>query len=256
MLFFDILQMDASQLLQETTRFHQQERSATVQLLVRLAAVDTRELYSPAGYSTMWDYCLGELDMSDDAAHRRLWAARKCRDFPALFDALADGRLHLTAVNLLAAHLTLENVDELIEASANRTKDQIKEMLACKFPQPGVPTSFKPVGASASPDSSLFNHVSSDSQALAPTPVPTTPQEQSSSRVPLPPRTQIEPLNVEQVRVEFTMLKRVKDKLEHAMNLLGTRVPPKDVGRSARVTPGHEYPGVREGEVRGHRAAA
>ncbi len=230
MLFFDMLQMDASQLLQETTRLHQQERWATVQLLVRLAAVDTRELFAPAGYSTMWDYCLGELQMSDDAAHRRLWAARKCREFPALFDALADGRLNLTAVNVLAARLTNENVDELIEASAHRTKDQIKEMLACKFPQPGVPTSFKPVGDAAPSDSSLFDDVSSDSQALAPTPVPTSAPKQPNAQVPLPPRTQIEPLNVEQVRVQFTMLKRVKDKLEHVMNLLGTRVPPKDIG--------------------------
>jgi hypothetical protein len=231
MLFFDMLQMDASRLLQETTRFHEQERWATVQLLVRLAAVDTRELYAPAGYATMWDYCLGELGMSDDAATRRLWAARKCRDFPALFDALADGRLHLTAVNLLAAHLTTENVDQLIKAAANQTKQQIRDMLACRFPQPGVPTSFRSVGACAPATAAgLFREPRSDSPALAQVPVPTTASEQLSAQGPLPPRTQIEPLNVEQVRVEFTMLKRVQDKLEHAMNLLGTRVPPKDIG--------------------------
>ncbi len=231
MLFFDMLQMDASQLLQETTRFLGQERTATVQLLVRLAAVDSRGLFAPAGYATMWDYCLSELQMSEESVSRRLWAARKCGEFPALFDALADGRLHLTAVNLLAAHLTTDNVDELIAASAHRSKAQIREMLALKFPRPGVPTSFRPVGpVSHSTDPGLFESHENSAHSLASAPSPTNAQEQPSAPEPLRPRMQLEPLNVEQVRVEFTMLKRVQEKIEHAMNLLGARVPPRDVG--------------------------
>lgn len=227
MLFFDMLQMDAGQLLHETNRFHQQERWATVQLLVRLAAVDLRELYVPVGYATMWDYCVGELHMSEEGISRRLWAARKCRDFPVLFDALADGRLHMTAVHLLATHLTAENVDDLIAASTHRSKAQIQEMLAERFPRPGVPTSFKPMsGGTNSTDAES----STGSHSLASVPVPTNAQEQTNAQGPLPPRTRFEPLNLEQVRVEFTMFKRVQDRLQYALDLLGTRVAPNDIG--------------------------
>jgi hypothetical protein len=147
-----------------------------------------------------------------------------------LFDALADGRLNLTAVNLLAPHLSTDTVDELIAASALRTKLQIQEMLATKFPRPSVPTSFRQVGSASAAKTGLFQSGANDSHSLASAPVPTNASEQPAAQVPLPPRTQVEPLNVEQVRVEFTMLKRVQDKVEHALNLLGTRVPPKDIG--------------------------
>src|SRR5207344_2123841 len=117
MIYAEMLRLDADVLLRETTEFTKQERWVTARLLVRLAAVEKRELYAPCGYSSMWDYCLGELGMSEDAAGRRLWAARKCREFPALFDALADGRINLTAVHTLARHLRPEIVDELVAAA-------------------------------------------------------------------------------------------------------------------------------------------
>ena len=113
MLYFEMLRSDADVLLRGTSECTKQERWVTARLLVRLAAVESRELYAPAGYSSMWEYCLGELQMSDDAAERWLWAARKCREFPALFDALADDRIHLTANHTFATYMRSDNVDEL-----------------------------------------------------------------------------------------------------------------------------------------------
>ena len=50
----------------------------------------------------MYDYCLGELGMFEDVACRRIRAARAARRFPQIFEALADGRIHLTGISLLA----------------------------------------------------------------------------------------------------------------------------------------------------------
>src|SRR5207245_11202880 len=52
-----------------------------------------------------------------------------------IFDALADGRLHLTAVGLMAPYLTPENAAELLGAAAHRTKAGIEELIAGRFPQ-------------------------------------------------------------------------------------------------------------------------
>jgi hypothetical protein len=105
----------------------------TAAVLAHIAEVDARRLYAPVGYPSMHAYCVGELRLSEDAAFRRIRAARAGREFPTLFAALADGRLHLAAMSLLAPHLTRENVDELIEAATHRRKSEIEEMLARPF---------------------------------------------------------------------------------------------------------------------------
>src|SRR6476646_4524223 len=82
-----------------------QHHAATAKLLAYVAEVDDRQLYLPAGYPSMYAYCVGEFGMSEDVACKRIRAARAARQFPAIFQAIADGRLHLAAVVLLAPFL-------------------------------------------------------------------------------------------------------------------------------------------------------
>src|SRR2546426_7676486 len=91
-----------------------QERGSTAEFLADLAEVDARRLYVPAGYPSMYEYCVGDLHLSEDAAFKRIRVARAARRFPAIFAALADGRLNLNAVVLLAPYLTPETADELL----------------------------------------------------------------------------------------------------------------------------------------------
>lgn len=105
----------------------------TAALLAHLAEVDIRRLYVPAGYSSMHAFCVGELHFSDDAAYKRIQAARAARQHPVLFAAVADGRLHLTAVRLLAPHVTAANVDELVTAATHQRSQDIEELLARRF---------------------------------------------------------------------------------------------------------------------------
>ena len=44
------------------------DRSTTAELLAHLAEFDARQLYRPAAYPSMYQYCVGELRMSEDAA--------------------------------------------------------------------------------------------------------------------------------------------------------------------------------------------
>jgi hypothetical protein len=53
---------------------------------------------------------------------------------------LADGRLHLTAIAMLAPHLTPENRDLLLERAAHKTKREVEELLARLAPRPDAPT--------------------------------------------------------------------------------------------------------------------
>src|SRR5438093_10715638 len=112
-----------------------QDRSTTARLLAHIAECDARRLYLPAAYPSMFAYCVHELRLSEDAAYKRIQAARVARQFPGIFEAVADGRLHLTAVGLLAPYLTPKNAAELLAAAALKTKSEIEELLARRFPR-------------------------------------------------------------------------------------------------------------------------
>ena len=53
-------------------------------LLAHLAEVDARRLYLPAGYPSLYAYCIEELRLSEDAARRRIHAARTARRMRSL----------------------------------------------------------------------------------------------------------------------------------------------------------------------------
>jgi hypothetical protein len=127
-------------LLRDLATLVVRDRVTTAALLAHIAEVDARRLYVPAGYPCMHAYCVDELRLSEDAAYKRIQAARAARQFPSLFTALSEGRLHLAAVCLLAPNLTAENAEELIEAATYKRKSEIEELLVRRFPSGAVPT--------------------------------------------------------------------------------------------------------------------
>lgn len=121
------------------------ENSETAQLLAYLGEIDARRLYVPAGYPSMHAWCVGELNLCEHAAYKRITAARYVRDFPDLLPAVADGRLHLSAVILIGNYLKRDNQGELIVAVTRKSCPEIRKLLAELFPTQDVPLFDQPV---------------------------------------------------------------------------------------------------------------
>jgi hypothetical protein len=151
----------------------------------------------PAAHPSMHSYCVHELHLSEDSALKRIRAARAARRFPALFGALSEGRLSLSAIVLLKPHLTRENAGELVEAAAFKTRAEIELLLAQRFPRSetlpmvhGVldhqhpPTTRWPRGHSK-PEPSGARRVTGHSS---------TPPAQGPA-APVPPRSRVVPLS-------------------------------------------------------------
>src|SRR2546428_6746721 len=120
------------------------EREATAELVAHLAALERRpSVYAAQGYGSLFDYCVGALGLSEDAACNRIEAARACSRFPVIVDLLAAGRLTLTSVRKLRNHLTPENHEAVLNKAANRTKEQIEALIAELAPKPDVPGSVR-----------------------------------------------------------------------------------------------------------------
>src|SRR5438477_7434759 len=94
--------------------------------LAHIAESDARRRYLPKGYASMSAYCIQHLGLTEDVALKHIQAARVAHRFPAVFEALADGRLHVSGVCELARWLTSENAPDLLEAAMRRTRAQIR----------------------------------------------------------------------------------------------------------------------------------
>jgi hypothetical protein len=144
------------------------------------AEVDARRLHRAAAYPSMFARCVGVLHLSEDAAYKRIEAARAARRCPAIFPALAEGRLHLSAVVLLAPHLAEETADELLAAATHRTRAALEQWLAGRFPRPDLLTRVETLPASPAE--------STDEQAPGPVGLgpPPAPAEVLEARPPAP----------------------------------------------------------------------
>jgi hypothetical protein len=218
-----------------------QDRSTTANLLAHIAEVDTRRLYAPAGYSSMFAYCVEELRLSEDAAYKRIRAARAARQFPELFAAVAEGRLHLAAISLIAGHLTRENAKELIEAATHRKRDEIETWLSERFPVPDAPAIVRALAAprqlAPGPAHQLGSGLSFDSGG-GDLGAPRTEMAVASVRVghdPLAPgpveRAPIDPAPAAESRflIQLSVSKVTHDRLCHAQALLSHVVRRGDV---------------------------
>ena len=214
------------------------DRNTTADLLADLAEVDARKLYVPAGYPSMFLYCVHEHHMSEDMAYKRIQAARAARRFPAVFPALAEGRLHLTAVVLLAPYLRPETADELIAAATHKTKAQVELVLAERFPKPDLPTLLRAIAAPATGDTLPARPIVPSTVPNAPicmeplVPEPVVPSDASNALTCMVPissqaasHAKIAPSSPGRFTLQLTMGQVTHDPLREAQALLGHAVP-------------------------------
>lgn len=73
---YSLSRLSDSELTRGLTSLATQDRVTTSLLLAHIAEFDARRLYLPAAYPSMHAYCVGELKLSEDAAYKRITAAR------------------------------------------------------------------------------------------------------------------------------------------------------------------------------------
>src|SRR5688572_21345820 len=131
---YDLSSLSDSHLMTSLHEVVATDRRTTAALLAHLGEVDRRHLYADEAFSSMFDYCVRRLNMSEGTAYKRIGAARAAGQYPLILEKVAGGELHTTGIELLAPRLTQDNHAELLAAAANKSKRQIQEMLAARFP--------------------------------------------------------------------------------------------------------------------------
>jgi 5-methylcytosine-specific restriction endonuclease McrA len=208
------------ELLSNVTNLVGSHREITAKLVEYLAAIEDRRLHLKAGFPSLFAFCVRELGLGETEAFRRIVAARLGRRFPVVYSLLASGKVHLSALELLREWLTDENHLELFAAVAGKTKREVEELLAARFPRPDAPARILKIPRSGPTCS-------------APQPLPASgfelrPRGSSEQRQDQRPR--VEPLSADRYRVEFTASAELREKLERCRDLLSHAKPSRDLG--------------------------
>jgi len=195
--------------------------------LADVGEFEARRLHLPAGYPSTFKYCVHELHLTDQSAYKRIYVARKARRFPAIFHAIADGRLHLSGVVTIGRHLTEETAVELLAAIEHKTCKQIERIRAERFPQPDLPTVIEPIAlhrptpAVVATGSPADMGLSLRKVQIATPAVAMTPQIEG--------RPTVTPLAPARVGWQFTTGQDIEDLYCEVRDLLGHDIPPEDV---------------------------
>ena len=112
-------------------------------IVAYLAAIAARRLYLEEGFSCMYEFCQKKHKMSEGEAFLRLNAAKLARRFPIVFRKLANREIHLSALRLLRKFLTPQNHAALLDEASGKTKIEVLEMLARRFPRAGIEPSLR-----------------------------------------------------------------------------------------------------------------
>jgi 5-methylcytosine-specific restriction endonuclease McrA len=188
--------------------------------------------------------------MSEETAFRRIRVARTARRFPAIFPALEDGRLNITAVLLLTPYLTQATAKDLLIAAEHKTKAEIELLIAERFPRLDLPTLVQVIAVPGGLDDQDTRPVGALRVQLAPEPVgalalqqvPESVVQSTSELAPervLAPaaqpapepvvRSRIAPLSPGRFALQGTMDQNMYEQLRYAQSLLGHALPSGDV---------------------------
>jgi len=212
-------------------------------VLSYVAVVDSRQLYRAAGYPSTPQFLIARWNVCRSSTFRRQRAARAARRFPILFEALADGRLNLTAVALLAKHFTAKNVDELIAVATRKTCEDVEQLIADRFPEKDVsfrleavaPPPSQPSSEGSGPavdtDSSLAGNAQVVANPEAPVPLealaPSAPTKVASTYVP----ALVRPTAPDRYALQVTISGTARATLRRAQELLGFQVRADDIAQ-------------------------
>jgi 5-methylcytosine-specific restriction endonuclease McrA len=242
-------QLSEQELLHDFESLVARDRRTTARLLVAIAEIDERKLWARHAFPSMFAFCVERFHMSEQVTTKRIWAARTARRFPVVLEMIERGELNLSAIHLLARHLTADNFGDVLQRARHKSFREIERLVAALAPRPDVASrvralprrvadSAPPGGGDASgdatarsesasiPASAAASRVEADSNLTSESPEPGAIRPRpNGTRVGGPIlRPQAKPitaLSPRRYKIEITVDEETHDKLRSLQDLLG-----------------------------------
>jgi hypothetical protein len=212
------------------------EHHALAEFLIALSAFDHERRWAELGYASLFSFLTRELHLSAGAAQYRKTATALIQRYPAIEEALRDGRLCLSSTIALAKVITRENATEVVPRFFGLSSRDAEFLAASIRPVENPPrrdfmvtpvrdatgiaaqVADRPPTGSVAPGASL--------ELRAPEVLgPATATSVSAMASPAHQRPTIRPLDAERARVNMTVSRRLLDKLAAARDALSHSHP-------------------------------
>ncbi|UYL08444.1 HNH endonuclease [Bdellovibrio sp. SKB1291214] len=125
------------------------ERKITHLILIHINEMESRRLYAELGFDSMFRYLTRHLKYSEDAAYRRLSAARLLKKSPEIANRLENGSLNLTQLaqvqsalrqdakfNLNDSTIASDGIPQILDKIENKSSFETKKTLTQEFKLP------------------------------------------------------------------------------------------------------------------------
>jgi hypothetical protein len=227
-----ICALSDSDLLARVKELTRREQQATAELVAHLGEVDGRRLYLGQGCSSLFTYCTQVLGYSEHEAYGRIEAARAARKFPFVLEVLGEGAVHLTAVGLLAPHLTKENHRALLGEARYKSKREVERIVARLRPQPDARSLVRKLPEPTPPPAppALLGAQDTPAPGSPAASVPTAAAPPLSPAPPMPPRPAVvAPLSPQRFKIQLTASADTHDKLRRVQDLMRHELPTGDI---------------------------
>ncbi|MBD3179593.1 MAG: DUF222 domain-containing protein, partial [Candidatus Latescibacteria bacterium] len=145
MLRAELQSIGSRKLLENLASYNDRERKLKARVLLYLWEIDRRKLYLEEGYSSMFDFCTGQLGYSRSAACRRIKAARCMGKYPEIALMLSNGELSVSTAALISGIINPANRQEVLSRVRGRSYREAEEEVARFRPVPRRPERIKPV---------------------------------------------------------------------------------------------------------------
>jgi hypothetical protein len=198
------------------------ERASAADVLSHLVEIDRRKLFVEQACGSLTAYCIERLGYSEDEACMRVRVARVAGRFPSLLGELRSGAIHLTGLFLLSNYLTDPNHAELVAAARNKSKREIEQLIAARFPKPDIADLIAPVPEQTELAAAALTCSGTD-------PAAASAGKAEAQAAPVA-TGHVKPLSPARISVQFSARRELRDKIGRAQELMSHSVPSGDLG--------------------------
>ncbi len=127
-----------------------QYRKSEALLLEVLTEIDRKKAYLPLGYSSLFQYCVGALNLSESQSYAFMSVSRKSFEVPELKAAIENNEITLSNARRLVSVITPENQSGWLEKGKTLSQKELEREIVKENPHPPVMESIRPVSAEES----------------------------------------------------------------------------------------------------------
>lgn len=201
----------------------ERERASVVEFVFLLVELRKRGAHLDLGYNSLFAYCVDALHLERSGAYRRSVAAEMIIRFPAIGPIFAERRIRLSSLVPLDRILTEANHKDVLARAEGLTREEVERFVGSYLATP----------VKADVTRRLPSRAASSPAAAAPAaegPPPDAAQTTSASLGPevlsaAPPRSRVEPINLDWTRIAFSANADFMSELEETRSALSHVVP-------------------------------